>query len=163
MYSIQPVGENDRPVLRRFWVDHWGDESMVVRGRVYTLDDLDGGFAALEDGQWIGLVTFVVDGAVCEIMSLDSLREGRGIGAALMVAVEKEARQRACTILRLVTTNDNMNALRFYQKRGFVLTALRPDALDESRRLKPSIPRIGYDGIPLRDELELELRLDGGL
>jgi ribosomal protein S18 acetylase RimI-like enzyme len=160
MYKLQPLSENDRPALRRFWMEHWGDEVMALRGRVYTVDELAGGFIALEDGQWIGLVTFMVEGVVCEVMTLDSLREGQGIGTALVAEVEKEARRLGCTCLRLVTTNDNMNALRFYQKRGFVLTALRPAALDVSRRLKPSIPLIGCDGIPLRDELELEKRLD---
>jgi hypothetical protein len=60
----------------------------------------------------------------------------------------------------LVTTNDNLVALRFYQRRGFRLSALRPGAVDEARRrLKPAIPDAGAFGIPLRDELELELRL----
>ncbi len=53
-----------------------------------------------------------------------------------------------------------MNALRFYQKRGFVLVAIHRDALDISRKLKPEIPLIGNDGIPLRDEIELEMILN---
>jgi hypothetical protein len=58
----------------------------------------------------------------------------------------------------VVTTNDNLGALRFYQRRGFVLAALRPGAITEARRtLKPEISEIGADGIPIRDELELEL------
>jgi ribosomal protein S18 acetylase RimI-like enzyme len=61
--------------------------------------------------------------------------------------------------LWLVTTNDNLDALRFYQRRGFVLVALRPDVMKDSRRLKPEIPLIGAFGIPLRDELELEMNL----
>ena len=132
---------------------------MVVRGRVYIIDQLDG-FIAIEDDSWLGLVTFIVEDSQCEIMSLDSLREGIGIGTALIKEVEKEVRQLGCTRLRLVTTNDNTHALRFYQKYGFELTALRPRAVDESRKLKPSIPPTGDDGIPIRDELELELRLD---
>ncbi len=54
---------------------------------------------------------------------------------------------------------DNMNALRFYQKRRFRLIAVFPNALEESRKLKPEIPLTGIDGIPLRDEIELELIL----
>jgi len=59
----------------------------------------------------------------------------------------------------LITTNDNTRALRFYQKRGFHLVAVYPNSLNESRRLKPQIPIIGIDGIPLRDEIELEITL----
>jgi acetolactate synthase regulatory subunit len=57
--------------------------------------------------------------------------------------------------VRLVTTNDNMRALRFYQRRGFRLVALNAGALDRSRELKPEIPATGMNGIPLRDELVL--------
>ena len=49
--------------------------------------------------------------------------------------------------------------MRFYQKRGFVLVAVHRNALAESRRLKPEIPLIGIDDIPLRDEIELEMEL----
>ena len=57
----------------------------------------------------------------------------------------------------LTTTNDNVDALRFYQRRGFRLVALRPGAVDDARaRHKPAIPGTGAHGIPLRDELDLE-------
>lgn len=132
---------------------------MVVNGRAYSTGELDG-FAAIEENTWLGLVTFIVEGNSCEIVSLDSLREGLGIGTALIKAVEKEARRLGCTRLLITTTNDNTHALRFYQKYGFELTALRRGAVDESRKLKAGIPLTGDDGIPIRDELELELRLD---
>ena len=77
----------------------------------------------------------------------------------MVSAVEGAARQAGCARLWLITTNDNIRALRFYQKRGMVLAALHRGALDESRRLKPSIPLVGMDGIPLRDEIEFELML----
>jgi len=64
-----------------------------------------------------------------------------------------------CTRLWLVTTNDNVEALRFYQKQGFRLVALYPNALEASRRLEPDLPLVGRHGIPLRDEIELEMRL----
>jgi len=159
MFQIQRLQESDRPALRRFWQQHWGDDFMVAHGQVYMVDRLEG-FVALENGLWLGLVTFLVEGELCEVTSLDSLRAGAGIGTALIEAVEKEARKLGCTRLRLVTTNDNTHALRFYQKRGFALTALRPGAVDESRKIKASIPLIGMDDIPIRDELELEMWLD---
>lgn len=74
-----------------------------------------------------------------------------GTGTALVEAVAGDAGARR---LRLVTTNDN--ALRFYQRRGFRLAELHVGAVDEARRLKPTIPTIGDHGIPLRDELVLE-------
>jgi ribosomal protein S18 acetylase RimI-like enzyme len=91
-------------------------------------------------------------------VTLNSLAEGRGVGRALLDAVREEARRQNCERLWLVTTNDNTRALRLYQRWGLRLTALRPGAVDESRRrLKPEISQTGSDGIPIRDELELEL------
>ena len=159
MHSIQQLTEADRPALRKFWQQHW-DGLMIVDGRAYTGDDLDG-FVAIENDAWLGLATFIVEGDHCEIISLDSLREGEGIGTALIKEVEKEARKLGCARLVIATTNDNTRALRLYQKCGFELTTLRRRAVEESRKLKPSIPLIGSDGIPMRDELELEMRLDG--
>lgn len=107
----------------------------------------------------VGLATYHLDGDSCEIVTLDSLVEGRGIGSALVAEIEKAATAAGCRRLWLVTTNDNLAALRFYQKRGFVLVAVHPNALEQSRQLKPSIPTVGVDGIPLRDEIELEMLL----
>lgn len=93
---------------------------------------------------------------------MDSLLEKRGIGTALMDAVEREARAAGCRRLWLITTNDNTRALRFYQKLGLSLAALHRDAIAESRKLKPSIALTGEDGIPIRDEIELEKLLVNG-
>ena len=131
---------------------------MAARGRLYNLDELQALVASDQD-EWVGLVTFYFEDSFCEVMSLDSLRPRLGIGTALLSVVEQKARQAGCSVLKLITTNDNTRALRFYQKLGFELTALRCRAVDVSRRLKPSIPETGYDGIPIRDEIELQLLL----
>jgi len=86
----------------------------------------------------------------------DSARPGRGVGTALIVAAEEVAQRAGCRRLWLITTNDNTHALRFYQKRGFVLAALHRNAVAASRARKPEIPLTGNDGIPIRDEIELE-------
>ena len=114
----------------------------------------------IEDGkEWLGLLTFYVEDNECEVTSLDSLREGQGVGTELMDAVVEEARKQDRKRLFLVTTNDNMHALRFYQKRGFELVTIYRGSVIESRKVKPSIPLIGFDDIPLKDEIELELSL----
>jgi RimJ/RimL family protein N-acetyltransferase len=85
--------------------------------------------------------------------------EGIGVGTALIAAVRTIAVRSKCRRVWVITTNDNLQALRFYQRKGFSLVALHRKALDQSRKLKPEIPLIGLDGIPLRDELELEMLL----
>ena len=93
------------------------------------------------------------------MMSLDSLRERQGIGSALTEKVAALAKEKSAKRLVLITTNDNLNALGFYQKRGFDLICLHRNAMDAVRKVKPDTPMIGENGIPLRHELELERAL----
>jgi ribosomal protein S18 acetylase RimI-like enzyme len=131
---------------------------MVNHGTIHIVSALPG-FIAEVDSEAAGLLTYHLDGAACEIVTLNSWREGAGIGSALIDAAVDAARTAGCTRVWLLTTNDNLHALRFYQRRGFRLAALYPDALTEARRVKPSIPATGYHGIPIRDEIELEIQL----
>ena len=94
----------------------------------------------------------------CEIVSLSSLAELTGVGS-LLVDAEVHGLEAQCRRVWLVTTNDNMDALRFYQLKGFMLSALHLNAVQQSRKLKPEIPVTGQDGIPIRDEIELEIPL----
>lgn len=130
---------------------------MIAHGVIHRPEQLDG--YVFENGdEWIGLVTFLIRDGECEITSLDSLREGQGIGTKLIYTVLEEARKKNCRRLFLITTNDNLNALGFYQKRGFELVKIHRGAVNESRKIKPGIPLIGMNSIPLRDEIELEFR-----
>jgi ribosomal protein S18 acetylase RimI-like enzyme len=156
--NIRRLTSDDLPRLRQFWKEHWGDEFVVAHGVIYHPDTLDG-FVALDNHEWAGEITYAVSGMECEIVSLDSLREGQGTGTRLMDAVVQEARNRNCRRVFLITTNDNLHALGFYQRRGFELAKIHRHALDETRKLKPSVPLIGMDNIPLRDEIELEMVL----
>ena len=94
-----------------------------------------------------------------EILSLDSLRENQGIGTALLDRAIDQAKRSRLERVMLITTNDNLRALQFYQKRGFDMVRLRRNALEQARRLKPEIPLTGLNGIPLRHEIELEMIL----
>jgi ribosomal protein S18 acetylase RimI-like enzyme len=118
------------------------------------------GFVALYEGEKVGLVTYNIISASCEIVTINSNRSSSGVGTALFEAVRNIAITSGCKRLWLITTNDNLNALRFYQKRGFVLVTIHRNELELSRKLKPEISLIGNAGIPLRDEIELEIMLD---
>ena len=131
---------------------------VVGRGKVWTPAELPG-FAVFEDDACVGLVTYEIDGEACEIVTIDALREGEGIGTVLLEAVSDAAREAGCDRIRLLTTNNNLRALAFYQKRGFRLVGLFPGAIDEQRSLKPSISLVDAAGLPIRDELHLELPL----
>jgi N-acetylglutamate synthase-like GNAT family acetyltransferase len=154
---LRRLSQNDLPRLRQFWIEHWGGEEMITRGNIYRPEQLEG-FVIEEAGEWMGLLTFFIAEGECEVTSLDSLRERQGIGSILINKAIAEARARDCKRLFLITTNDNLRALGFYQKRGFEIVAVYRGAVNESRKRKPSIPLVGMDGIPLRDEIELEMK-----
>lgn len=156
--NTRRLNSSDLPRLRQFWIEHWGGEEMFTRGNVYRPEQLEG-FVVEDADEWIGLLTFFIKGDECEVTSLDSLREGQGIGSLLIDKALDEARARKCKRLFLITTNDNLNALGFYQRRGFELVCIHRNALEETRKRKPGIPLIGYNQIPLRDEIELEINL----
>ena len=158
--NIRQLTAEDLPRLREYWKNHWGDEFVIAHGVIYRPDILDG-FVALDGDEWVGEITYMFSGDDCEIVSIDSLREGQGIGTKLINAAVEEARKHQCKRVFLITTNDNLNALGFYQKRGFELVAVYRGAVNESRKLKPSIPLVGMNNIPLRDEIELEMSLRG--
>ncbi len=157
-FTIRPITPADRPRVARLLAANWGASVVVSRGVAHHADRLPG-FIAEMDGEFAGLATYHIHGDQCELVTLDSLVEGRGIGTALIAAVRQVACAAGCARLWLVTTNDNFPALGFYQKRGFRLIALYPGAIEESRKHKPTIPLYGIDSIPIRDEIELALDL----
>ena len=135
----------------------WGGSLQARRGELLDVLALPG-VVAEADGRPVGIATYRLEDYECELAFMAAFERGRGIGTALLDGVRDAAA--GCRRIWLVTTNDNLDALRFYQRRGFLLVALRPGAVDAARSaLKPLIGRIGDFGIPIRDELELELEL----
>lgn len=156
--NIRRLTSEDIPRVRQFWSEQWGGDFVVSHGTVHRPEDVEG--FVVEDGEfWDGLITFKISNDECEVISLDGLREGQGIGTNLLRKVIEEARTRKCRRVFLITTNDNLYALSFYQRRDFELVTIRRNAMDETRKLKPTIPIIGQNRIPLRDEIELEMML----
>ena len=147
--------ERDLPEVERFLAERYS-ASVARLGR---LEDslVHPALVAEHNGELAGVLTYIADGDACEVLTLHATERRAGIGTALLGAVEERARAAGCTRVWLITTNDNVDALRFYQRRGFRLVALHAGAVDDSRaRLKPEIPRTGEHGIDLRDELVLE-------
>jgi ribosomal protein S18 acetylase RimI-like enzyme len=158
-YHIRPLTGNDKTMVVQFIVERWGIDLAVGHGMAYQPSSLPGFIAIGNNEQVVGLLTYTLADNSCEIVTIDSTLPGQGIGTALIEVVKELALQQNCQRLWLITTNDNINALRFYQKRGFVLVAIHRNALAQSRKIKPQIPLIGDHGIPLRDEIELEIPL----
>jgi len=143
----------------RIWVKErtellFGGDFVVSRDEVHDPHRLPG-FIATEGPERIGLATYKIDGDACELVSIDSLCQFMGVGTMLLERVEEVAREAGCTHLWAITTNDNIDAQRFFQKRDFVISAVRLGSMAKIRLLKPNVPREGYYGIAVRDEIEM--------
>ena len=153
---VRPVNADDHLWVRQILVQHWGSSQIVSRRERHQADQLPGFVATVEEEQ-VGLLTYRLENDECEIVSLNSLVIGAG--EPLVGAVKQVSTEGGCRRLWLITSNDNLGALRFYQLVGFALKAVYPNAIAEMRKLKPKIPLTGIGGLPLRDEIELEMLL----
>jgi GNAT superfamily N-acetyltransferase len=159
--TIRPLRDDEREKLARVVEENWGSSLIVSRGTVHDVRDLPC-LVKTNGSRWLGLAAYRIAGGECEIVLIEAFERGHGTGTALVDAVIEAARAAAARRLWLVTTNDNLDALRFYQRRGMRLVRLWPGAVTRARQLlKPEIPPTGDHGIPICDELELEMDLAG--
>lgn len=156
--DVKIISPENRKQINDFISSHWFSTDMVVREELVDMTRLDG-FVIYDKETIIGLITYRIKSNECEIMSLDSLNENQGIGTTLVNKVIEIASEKKCTKIKLITTNDNINTICFYQKRGFDMVNIYRNALDASRKLKPSIPLLGDFNIPLKHEIEFEMDL----
>jgi ribosomal protein S18 acetylase RimI-like enzyme len=157
-FEILPLPDSLRGWANQTLEAYWGSTRMMSRWIYHETKDIPA-FVAIQDDKPVGLATYYVDGDLCELVTLNSFAESIGVGQALLFAVRDLARQSGCRKLWLTTSNDNLPALQFYQKRDMAIVAVHRFAIDEARKENPHIPALGYGGIPCRDELELEMAL----
>lgn len=156
--ELYRIDQKNRKSVDDFIMKHWFTLDMVVHGEKINLGNADG-FYASEDNRIVGLITYRIANNEMEIMSLDSLNEKKGIGTSLLDKAIQTAKDVGCLRIMLITTNDNLSALQFYQKRGFDVIRLHHNAVEESRKIKPQIPLTGSNGIPIKHEIELEMKI----
>jgi ribosomal protein S18 acetylase RimI-like enzyme len=148
--DIRDVSDADRGWLREFLEAKWGLPVVSVSG-AYDPSTLPA-LLAYEDGRTVGALTYRLTEGECEVVTLNSLQEGRGVGTALLSEALQIATERGLR-LWLITTNENISAIRFYQRRGMDLWRLHRDFVDVVQRHKPPV----YDdseGIVFRHAIE---------
>jgi GNAT superfamily N-acetyltransferase len=157
---VRPKQHDDEDWIGEVLARHWGGSQIAVGGRLVEARDLP----ALIAGERQGLATYRIaaDSKTAELVTLNALTPRQGIGTALIADLAARLAVAGVRELRVRMTNDNLDALRFYQRRGFRLVALHRGAIDKARGIKPSIPLTGHHGIPVRDQLELALAIARG-
>lgn len=147
----------DREAIARYLEERWGSTQIALRGRLVDAAELP---AITSEPVGAALATY--DPEAGELISIDATERGTGVGTALVEAVSAELARLGHESMRVTTTNDNLDALRFYQRRGFRIAAIRVGAVKGARLQKPTIPLEGQFGIPIRDEIDLVLELPQG-
>ncbi len=150
-----PLGNADWQWMQALWKREWGGLTMVSRGTTHRLEHLSALIAVDGEDQYLGLITWSSSGAEAEVTSLNAVNENRGVGSALLDTCENDAYRQGIHRVWLITTNDNIRALAFYQKRGYRIEAVFPGAVDTARKDKPEIPVIAANGVPIHDEILL--------
>jgi ribosomal protein S18 acetylase RimI-like enzyme len=154
---IRPLEGGERAWVRDVMLERWGDERVAGHGMVWHPADLEGFVAQDDDGTRVGILTYEVRDDTLEIVTMDAFRPREGIGTALMRAAIDMAQAAAASRVVVMTTNDNVPAIAFYEGLGFRVAEVREDAVREARSIKPSIPHVGVAGRPITDEVLLEL------
>ncbi len=158
MITVRPLTEEDaswkEELLRRVW----GGTTVARKGKVVEVLPLEG-IVALEGTEPVGLLTYALRDGEFEIVTIQAEREGIGVGRALMDAALARARALDAGRVWLTTTANNARAISFYQRWGMDLVAFYRNGVARSRLVKPSIPLVDHNGVPIRHELEFELRL----
>jgi GNAT superfamily N-acetyltransferase len=156
--EIRAKSEADQAFVQAELVRHWCSTTIWSVDREYQADQLPA-FVAWLGGERVGHISYAIDPGECEVVTLSATLEGRGIATRLLDAAAAVAHQQGARRLRLTTTNDNLRALALYQKRGWRIVAVHRGMIDRYRKRVSAIPLIGLNGIPLHDEIELELQL----
>ena len=157
-FEVRDSTKDDRDWITDVLIDNWASNIVVTRGITYEADKLPGIIVEIH-GVRVGLMTYKISSGEFEIITMNAIEKGIGVGTALLDEAERIAKRNGCVRIWLITTNDNVDALRFYQRRGFEIVALHRYAIEESRKLKPLLPFVGKYGIPIRDEIEMEMIL----
>ena len=142
--------------VERIVTESWGGLHIAAHRKLYDLRELPCLIAITDKHELLGYCYYRISGGECEIMAIESIIHNIGVGSTLIDSIKKLAAESNCSRVYLQTTNDNTHAFRFYQRRGFTISAFRLNELDYARTLKPSIPQLGEDGIPIQHEIEFE-------
>ncbi len=153
--KIRESNKKDIVWIEKVFRRQWRDNFIVSLAQKHYPKDLLG-LIAETNNKKVGLLTYKISGKEIELISINSFCENQGIGSTLIKRLIEIAKKFKVKRIWLVTDNSNLEVLGFYQKRGFVLKKIYPNSFVELRKLKPRIPMIGSNGIPLRDEIELE-------
>lgn len=156
---IKLANQLEKEQVKALFIREWHSDIMVSRGYAHYVDNLEAVIALDKNKEILGILTYHQLNQEIEIVSLDSFNEGKGIGTKLLDFAIHYFKALEPKRIWLITSNDNCHAMRFYQKRCWKMVNIHINAIEGARKIKPEIPLIGYDGIPILHEIEFEYQL----
>jgi N-acetylglutamate synthase-like GNAT family acetyltransferase len=156
-YNLREKTEADNAEITRI-IRRWGSEILISQGKIYSASDLEGIIACVDE-KIAGVCLYYINSRECEIVLFDVSKQKIGIGSTLINKTLEIAKNAGCKRLWLTTSNDNIDAIKFYQRRGFYIVNVHVEGMQDARKIKPEIPLKGNYDIPIRDEFEFEIQL----
>lgn len=157
-FTIRFSNSADSIMVKKLMEKHWGGEPLVIRGQKYYPSALEGIIAEINH-TIVGFLFYDIQNQDCEIVVFEVFDKFKGIGTKMLDKLKEVAKDLSCKRVYLMTTNDNLDALRFYQRRGFQICGIHINSMARSRKIKPAIGMLGDYGISIRDEIDLEFVL----
>lgn len=153
---VREAIDADRPAMRLLFERDFGRTKIVAFGEVMDIDQMPALVASMST-DLSGALAYRLFGDALHMVALatDPMWQRSGVGGHLVAEAELLARRLNLQRLVVATTNDNLPALYFYQRRGYRMTVLVPDSIIAHTGQAVA----GFAGIPVRDEVRLEKRL----
>ncbi|MEP4768130.1 MAG: GNAT family N-acetyltransferase [Roseibium sp.] len=156
--TIRATTAEDHPDVLKLLLQRWTSPDILIDGEMIDASRLPG-YTAWSNNELVGLVTLIKRENEWEILTLDSINRWGGVGSLLLDAAIDEIKSTGIDRLTVRTSNDNLDAFRFYQRRGFRLERIGQGVIDRERELKPGIPLRGDYGIEIHDEVLFALSI----
>jgi GNAT superfamily N-acetyltransferase len=154
---VRESTDAERPLVKALFERDFGRTHIVGFGEVLNVDEMPALVATMHD-EVSGALAYRLLGDGLHIVALatDPMWQRSGVGGHLVAETELLARRLGLMRLVVTSTNDNLPALYFYQRRGYRLVAVTPGSM-LAHTGGVAIP--GFAGIPVRDEIRLEKQL----
>jgi N-acetylglutamate synthase-like GNAT family acetyltransferase len=156
--DVREATEQDRDNVTRLFRRDFGRTKIVAFGSVMSLEE-GPALVAEMNGELAGALGYRLREDALQIVALATEAEWQrsGVGGHLVLQAEALARRLGLGKTVFCATNDNLPALYFYQRCGYVISEVVVGSLVAI--VPPGAPS-GFAGIPPRDEIRLEKRLD---
>lgn len=151
--TVRQATDDDRARVTALFVTDFGRSKFIAFGEEFQAETVPAIVAEM-DGDLAGALAYRLQPGELQIVALatDPEWQRSGVGGQLVDHAERVAQEAGVSHVTVATTNDNLPALYFYQRRGYRLTEVVVDAVASAN---DGATIVGFAGIVIRDEFHL--------